>query len=219
FDDDPIVADRDAGLALGGEQLLGENLLRRRRFEQDRDCLLAIGNEQFFDGFAAGRVRKQARGVLVGKEERAQMAAILGDEFPFDLEPAGNLRLPAKFNRGAFLLRGLGELERARSVRRESLRRRKTRRRNTETRDEHEQAVFHRSATKLQQPNLPARSSRPCAAMSTGPPGFASPLPGPFSFGRAMCAVRSPVLAAAARSLVWAATIMQSAGAQLNASA
>src|SRR5215510_7077670 len=51
-------------------------------------------------------------------------------------------------------------------------------------------------------PSLAARSSRLLAAISTGALGAASPVPGPRSFGRAMCAVRSPCLAAAWRSLV-----------------
>src|SRR5258708_7395917 len=70
----------------------------------------------------------------------------------------------------------------------------------------------------LQAPSLAARSSRLLAAMSTGAVGAASPVPGPRSFGREMWAVRNPHLAAASRSLVWAATIMQSPGDRSSAS-
>ena len=56
------------------------------------------------------------------------------------------------------------------------------------------------------------------AAMSTGAFGAASPVPGPFSSGRAMWPVRRPHLAAARRSLVWAATIMHSPGGRSSAS-
>ena len=45
-----------------------------------------------------------------------------------------------------------------------------------------------------------------------------SPVPGPFSWGRAICAVRRPHSAAARRSLLCAATIMQSPGGRSRAS-
>src|SRR5581483_9006132 len=70
-----------------------------------------------------------------------------------------------------------------------------------------------------QVPSFAAKSSRLPAAISTGSLGAASPLPGPCSLGRAMWAVRRPSAAAALRSEVWAATIMQSAGARSKASA
>ena len=65
-------------------------------------------------------------------------------------------------------------------------------------------------------PSLRARSSRLDAATSTGTFGAGSPLPGPCSFGRAMWPVRRPCFAACARSLLWAATIMQSPGAKIE---
>ena len=55
-------------------------------------------------------------------------------------------------------------------------------------------------------------------ATSTGTLGAASPRPGPCSFGRATWPVRRPFLAALARSLECAATIMQSPGGRSNAS-
>src|SRR5262252_6595535 len=67
-------------------------------------------------------------------------------------------------------------------------------------------------------PSLAAKSSKLLAAISTAALGLASPVPGPRSSGRATCAVRSPHLAAASKSLVWAATIMQSLGGRSNAS-
>src|SRR5437763_7612558 len=68
-------------------------------------------------------------------------------------------------------------------------------------------------------PSLSARSSRLVAATSTDTFGAGSPLAGPYSSGRATCAVFSPHCAAAARSLLCAATIMHSDGFKLNASA
>ena len=49
------------------------------------------------------------------------------------------------------------------------------------------------------------------------PSARASPVFGPYSSGRAVCAVRNPSFAAAARSLLCAATIMHCAGARSNA--
>src|SRR5262249_19197975 len=65
---------------------------------------------------------------------------------------------------------------------------------------------------------LIARSSRLDAATSTLAAGCASPFPGPCSCGRATCPVRNPHFPAARRSLVCAATIMQSPGSRSNAS-
>ena len=61
------------------------------------------------------------------------------------------------------------------------------------------------------------RSAKSFAAKSTGTVGAARRCPEPYSFGRAVCAVRKPSFAAAARSLLCAATIMHCAGARSNA--
>src|ERR1041384_913170 len=63
-------------------------------------------------------------------------------------------------------------------------------------------------------PSFSASSTKLPTAMSTGTVGLGSPLPGPCSFGRATCAVFSPVAAAAARSPECAATITTSCGLQ-----
>src|SRR5213592_2070368 len=68
-----------------------------------------------------------------------------------------------------------------------------------------------------QTPSFAARFSRLAAAISTGTVGPCSPEPGPYSSGRATCAVLSPHCAAAARSRLWAATIMHWWGSRLKA--
>src|SRR6516164_9519137 len=76
-----------------------------------------------------------------------------------------------------------------------------------------------KNTEKFQTPSLAASSSTLFTAKSTAIVGAVSPRPGPCSFGRATCAVLKPSAAAAARSLEWAATIMQASGLRSRASA
>ena len=71
----------------------------------------------------------------------------------------------------------------------------------------------------LYTPNWVAKSSMFFAAKSTGTRGADSPVPGPFSPGRAMCAVRKPFDAAERRSSLCAAHIITSSGRRFNAAA
>src|SRR4030095_14430222 len=68
-------------------------------------------------------------------------------------------------------------------------------------------------------PNWVAKSSMFFAAKSTGTRGADSPVPGPFSPGLAMCAVRKPFDAAERRSSLCAAHIITSSGRRFSAAA
>src|SRR5438094_47476 len=68
-------------------------------------------------------------------------------------------------------------------------------------------------------PNWVAKSSIFFAAKSTGTRGADSPVPGPFSPGLAMCAVRKPFDAAERRSSLCAAHIITSSARRFSAAA
>ena len=74
-----------------------------------------------------------------------------------------------------------------------------------------------RSARRARRLIRPSIAPNPSPPTSTGTVGAASPVFGPYSFDAARCApVRRPHVAAAARSLRCAATIMHCAGAQIE---